>query len=189
MVGRNEFRSDLYYRLNVFPVVLPALRERREDIPLLVAHFVEVFARRMGKRIRHIPQNTMDALTAYSWPGNVRELQNLVERAVIRSNDELLPNPLPISATYHQNPASAPSTQGVFMDSQRDVILQMLDACGWIIGGPCGAAARLGLKRTTLIAKMKKLGISRRASQYDRGQVTEHQESDSHPPLEPFTSQ
>lgn len=176
MVKRTEFRNDLYYRLNVFPVTLPALRERSEDVPLLVAHFVEVFSRRMGKRIRDIPQSTMDALTAYSWPGNVRELQNLVERAVIRSNDGLLPNPLPRSEN-HQNPASAPFTQGVFMDSQRDVILQMLDTCGWIIGGTRGAASRLGLKRTTLIAKMKKLGISRPVSQDDRRQVTEHQES------------
>ncbi|HKV92705.1 MAG TPA: sigma 54-interacting transcriptional regulator [Candidatus Angelobacter sp.] len=191
MVRRAEFRSDLYYRLNVFPVTLPALRERREDVPLLVAHFVEVFSRRMGKRIRDIPQNTMDALIAYSWPGNVRELQNLVERAVIRSNDGLLPNPLPTSVNYHQDPAIAPFTQGVFMDSQRDVILQMLDTCGWIIGGSRGAASRLGLKRTTLIAKMKKLGISRPVSQGDRRRVTEHQESDqlSHPPLEPFPSQ
>jgi formate hydrogenlyase transcriptional activator len=114
-----------------------------------------------------------------------------VERAVIRSNDGLLPNPLPRSANYYQNPASAPFTQGVFMDSQRDVILQMLDTCGWIIGGSRGAASRLGLKRTTLIAKMKKLGISRPVSQDDRRQVTEHQECDklSHPPLEPFPSQ
>src|ERR1043166_4531732 len=95
MVGRNEFRSDLYYRLNVFPVTLPALRERRNDVPLLVAHFVEIFARRMSKRILDIPETTMDAFIAYSWPGNVRELQNLVERAVILSNNGVLPNPLP----------------------------------------------------------------------------------------------
>lgn len=194
MVRRNEFRSDLYYRLNVFPVTLPPLRERREDIPLLVAHFVEVFARRMGKRIRDIPQSTMEALIAYSWPGNVRELQNLVERAVIRSNDGLLPNPLS-GSNCHQNPANEPTnvpfTQGVFIDSQRDVILQMLDTCGWIIGGPRGAASRLGLKRTTLIAKMKKLGISRPGRQHHRHQVTEHQQSDkfSPPPVERFSSQ
>lgn len=175
MVRRNEFRSDLYYRLNVFPVTLPALRERREDVPMLVAHFVELFARRMGKQIRDIPQSTMDALTDYSWPGNVRELQNLVERAVIRSTDGVLPNPLPGSPNHHENPASVPVTQGVFMDSQREVILQMLDTCGWIIGGPRGAARRLGLKRTTLIAKMKKLGISRPISRDERRHVTEHQ--------------
>ena len=95
MVARNEFRSDLYYRLNVFPVLVPPLRERREDIRQLVLHFVEVFSRRMGKRIEQIPQTTMNAFTAYDWPGNVRELQNLVERAVIRSDNGVLPNPLP----------------------------------------------------------------------------------------------
>jgi transcriptional regulator with GAF, ATPase, and Fis domain len=142
---------------------------------MLVAHFVELFARRMGKQIRDIPQSTMDALTDYSWPGNVRELQNLVERAVIRSTDGVLPNPLPGSPNHHENPASVPVTQGVFMDSQREVILQMLDTCGWIIGGPRGAARRLGLKRTTLIAKMKKLGISRPISRDERRHVTEHQ--------------
>src|SRR3954471_2586472 len=97
MVRRNEFRSDLYYRLNVFPVTLPSLRERREDVPLLVAHFVEVFSRRMRKPILDIPKTTMDAFMSYSWPGNVRELQNLVERAVIMSNNGVLPNPLPRS--------------------------------------------------------------------------------------------
>ncbi|ABF42728.1 DNA-binding protein Fis [Candidatus Koribacter versatilis Ellin345] len=174
MVKRAEFRSDLYYRLNVFPVTLPALRERKEDIPLLVAHFVKVFGQRMGKRILNVPQSTMDALTEYSWPGNIRELQNLVERAVIRSNDGLLPNPLPQSANYQHNQF----TQGVFADSQREVILKMLDTCGWILGGSRGAASRLGLKRTTLIAKMKKLGISRPLSESDRPQLTEQQESD-----------
>src|SRR6267143_3619330 len=95
MVKRNEFRSDLYYRLNVFPVVLPPLRERQGDVPQLVAHFVEIYARGMGKRISHIPKETLDAFTSYAWPGNVRELQNLVERAVIWSDDGVLPNPLP----------------------------------------------------------------------------------------------
>lgn len=158
MVSRREFRSDLYYRLNVFPVALPALRERRQDIPQLVAHFTENFARRMGKRIDHIPQQTMTAFTAYSWPGNVRELQNLIERAVILSNDGVLPNTLPIS-----DPSAVITTpsQGMFRDSQRGLILQTLQATGWMIGGPAGAAVRLGLKRTTLIAKMKRLGISR----------------------------
>src|SRR5258708_7711769 len=97
MVARNEFRSDLYYRLNVFPVLIPPLRERRDDIPLLVLHFVEMFSRRMGKRIEQVPQATMNAFSAYDWPGNVRELQNLVERAVIRSDNGVLPNPLSTS--------------------------------------------------------------------------------------------
>ena len=158
MVRRNEFRSDLYYRLNVFPVLVPPLRERREDIAHLVSHFVQVFARRMRKHIDQIPQTTMNALIAHSWPGNVRELQNLVERAVIRSDNGVLPNPLPSSKEY------APTTtlsEGTFMDSQRALILQALEATGWVIGGPLGAAARLGLKRTTLVSKMKKLGIYR----------------------------
>jgi transcriptional regulator with GAF, ATPase, and Fis domain len=165
MCGRSEFRIDLYYRLNVFPVVLPPLRERQGDIPKLVSHFVEIFGRRMGKRITQIPEEAMEAFTSYSWPGNVRELQNLVERAVILSSDGVLPNPLsktnsnPVTAM--KNPVTATPAQGTFSDSQRALILQALHVTGWVIGGAAGAAARLGLKRTTLIAKMKKLGISR----------------------------
>jgi len=158
MVTRNEFRSDLYYRLNVFPILLPPLRERRQDIPPLVTHFVETFSRHMGKPIRHIPLETLAAFSSYSWPGNIRELQNLIERAVIRSDDGILPNPL----TGEENkPVTPPPAQGTFSDSTRTVILQALKATGWVIGGTGGAAAKLGLKRTTLIAKMKKLGISR----------------------------
>jgi transcriptional regulator with GAF, ATPase, and Fis domain len=171
MVARNEFRSDLYYRLNVFPVELPPLRERIKDIPQLVSHFVKVFAQRMGKPIQQIPLGTMDAFTAYCWPGNVRELQNLVERAVILSKNGVLPNPLPISeknlatvtlvpAAEH-NPATVPLAQSTLANSQRGLILQALQATGWVVGGPRGAAARLGLKRTSLISKMKKLGIYR----------------------------
>jgi transcriptional regulator with GAF, ATPase, and Fis domain len=165
MCGRSEFRIDLYYRLNVFPVVLPPLRERQGDIPKLVSHFVEIFGRRMGKRITQIPEEAMEAFTSYSWPGNVRELQNLVERAVILSSDGVLPNPLSKTnstpATAMKNPVTATPAQGTFSDSQRALILQALRVTGWVIGGAAGAAARLGLKRTTLIAKMKKLGISR----------------------------
>jgi len=158
MVARNEFRSDLYYRLNVFPVLVPPLRERREDIRLLVLHFVEVFTQRMGKRIDQVPQTTMNALIAYPWPGNVRELQNLIERAVIRSDDGVLPNPLPRS---EEDAYTTTLSESTFMDSQRALILQALEATGGVIGGPFGAAARLGLKRTTLVSKMKKLGIYR----------------------------
>jgi formate hydrogenlyase transcriptional activator len=165
MVSRQQFRSDLYYRLNVFPIVLPPLRERREDIALLVSHFVEVFSRRMDKQISRIPEETLDAFASYSWPGNVRELQNLIERAVIRSDYGVLANPLvPHDANLAgPNPADAipVGPEVSFKDSQRSVILQALHAAGWIVGGPRGAAARLGLKRTTLISKMKKLGISR----------------------------
>ena len=164
MVAHNEFRDDLYYRLNVFPVLVPPLRERTEDIAQLVSHFVERFAKRMGKTIDHIPQEVLDTFTAYAWPGNVRELQNLVERAVIRSNDGLLPNPLsaatrPVLSGTRQT--AAIRSRGMFVDSQRALILHTLRATDWVIGGPSGAAARLGLKRTTLITKMKKLGISR----------------------------
>jgi formate hydrogenlyase transcriptional activator len=158
MVARNEFRSDLYYRLNVFPVLLPPLRARSTDIPALIAHFVEIFGRKMGKQIEDIPRETMSALSSYSWPGNVRELQNLIERAVILANDGILPNPLPptASGTVTVSPA-----QTTLKESERALILRTLEAAGWLIGGPTGAAAKLGLKRTTLISKMKKLGISR----------------------------
>ncbi len=158
MVARNEFRGDLYYRLNVFPVLVPPLRERREDIRQLVLHFAEVFARRMGKHIEQIPETTMDAFIAYPWPGNVRELQNLIERAVIRSDDGVLPNPLPPSQT---NTIPTVTPQGTLREHEATLILQTLRAAEGMIGGPRGAAARLGLKRTTLVSKMKRLGIYR----------------------------
>jgi transcriptional regulator with GAF, ATPase, and Fis domain len=158
MVKEREFRSDLYYRLNVFPVLLPPLRERREDIPALVSHFVDMFTRRMGKQIDHISPETIASLTAYQWPGNIRELQNLIERAVILSNDRVLPNPLPATGTYDVAPDAAATT---LRDSERNLILRTLEAVRWVIGGPEGAASKLGLKRTTLIHKMKRLGISR----------------------------
>jgi formate hydrogenlyase transcriptional activator len=158
MVKRGEFRSDLYYRLNVFPLMLPALRARREDIPTLVTHFVDIFGRRVGRQIKHIPPETMSALSSYHWPGNIRELQNLIERAVILSDYGVLPNPLPAAGT--QTVAVSPVAT-TFKDSERAVILHTLDATAWVIGGPNGAAAKLGLKRTTLICKMQKLGICR----------------------------
>jgi formate hydrogenlyase transcriptional activator len=170
MVRRNEFRSDLYYRLNVFPVVLPPLRERQQDISHLVSHFVEVFGRKMGKRITIIPNETLSALIAYPWPGNVRELQNLIERAVILSNNGVLPNPLPVS---DKNPLTVTPSQGTFNDSTRALISEALREAGWVIGGSGGAAARLGLKRTTLIAKMKKLGISRPVPRHDTNRFGE----------------
>jgi formate hydrogenlyase transcriptional activator len=165
MVARGQFRSDLYYRLNVFPILLPSLRERREDIPALVTHFVKMFSRRMGKQVEHIPPETMAAFQCYSWPGNIRELQNLVERAVILSRDGVLPNPLhtrrtgPIIVSLQQTQA-LPSSM-TLEDSDRAMIVETLEQVGWIVGGPHGAAAKLGLKRTTLLAKMKRFGISR----------------------------
>ena len=158
MVKRGEFRSDLYYRLNVFPVLLPPLRDRGEDIPCLVMHFVEMLGRRMGKQIEHVPTTTMSALSSYHWPGNIRELQNLIERAVILSDDGVLPNPLPPAGSQD---LTVPRAATTLRDSERAVILQTLERVGWVIGGPKGAATKLGLKRTTLIHKMQKLGISR----------------------------
>jgi formate hydrogenlyase transcriptional activator len=164
MVARREFRSDLYYRLNVFPVELPPLRKRPGDIPRLISHFVEDFSRRMGKRVHFIAPETMAALTSYSWPGNVRELQNLIERAVIRSNNGELPNPLPV---VEQRPVCSDigtilrPDSGTLRDGMRYLILRTLEETGWVIGGPEGAASRLGLPRTSLISKMKKLGVSR----------------------------
>jgi len=158
MAKRGEFRSDLYYRLNVFPILLPPLRARREDIPALVTHFVDMFSRRMGKRIEHISPDTLSALSSYPWPGNIRELQNLIERAVILSNGGVLPNPLSTAATQDVIAFPAATT---LRDSERTLILRTLEAVGWVIGGTKGAAAALGLNRSTLINKMKKLGISR----------------------------
>ena len=157
MVRRSEFRVDLYYRLNVFPILVPALRDRREDIPALVDYYVERFSRRLGKRVQSIPPATMSAFASYDWPGNIRELQNLIERAVIMANDGVLPNPLP--APGSPSVIAAPPT--TLRESERTLILTTLDAVGWVIGGPKGAAAKLGLNRTTLINKMKRLGIAR----------------------------
>jgi formate hydrogenlyase transcriptional activator len=163
MVADGRFREDLYYRLNVFPVVVPALRERRDDIPRLVRHFTQRFARRMGRRIETIPAVMMDALVHYSWPGNVRELQNVIERAVILSPGPTLhvsPNDLQTAAIMAPEPAAAAVT---LADAEREHILGALGETGWVVGGPKGAAARLGMKRSTLQKKMKKLGISRPA--------------------------
>jgi len=164
MVARGQFRSDLYYRLNVFPVLLPALRERRDDIPALVTHFVKIFSRRMGKQIDSIPSELMAAFQWHSWPGNIRELQNLVERAVILSRDGVLPNPLQkrqTSAIILSSNAQSPLSATNWQDSDRALVVETLEQTGWIVGGPRGAAVKLGLKRTTLLAKMRRLGISR----------------------------
>ena len=165
MVARGQFRSDLYYRLNVFPILLPALRERREDIPALVTHFVKLFSRRMGKQVDSIPPETMAAFQWYSWPGNIRELQNLVERAVILSRDDVLQNPLHKNQREVMFPTLHRSrtfyTSKTSDDSDRALILEALEQARWVVGGTHGAAAKLGLKRTTLIAIMRRLDISR----------------------------
>jgi formate hydrogenlyase transcriptional activator len=161
MVAEGRFREDLYYRLNVFPVVLPPLRERRDDIPLLVRHFTQQFARRMGRRIETIPSAVMEALVRYPWPGNVRELQNVIERAVILSPGPSLqvpPGALQPAATQAPVPVAAAVT---LADAEREHILSALRETDWVVGGPKGAAARLGMKRSTLQKKMQKLGISR----------------------------
>src|SRR5713226_8569453 len=158
MVKRNEFRSDLYYRLNVFPIPLPPLRARREDIPALVEHFVEVYARRMGKQIEHIPAETMSALASYQWPGNIRELQNFMERSVILTSGNVLHPPL----ASLKSAAEADSLGAITLeDAERDHIRKILDQTRWVVAGPNGAAARLGIKRSTLYFRMQKLGISR----------------------------
>lgn len=167
MVRRKDFRNDLYYRLNVFPISLPPLRDRREDIPQLVRHFVAVLSRHMGKQIDEIPEQTLNAFVSYSWPGNVRELQNLVERAVILSDDGVLANPVPADAV------ALLRTDGTLRDSERDLILNALRAAGGMIGGPRGAATRLGLKRTSLISKMKRLGIYRPRRQNELDELSE----------------
>jgi formate hydrogenlyase transcriptional activator len=167
MVEERQFRSDLYYRLNVFPVTIPPLRERAEDIPLLVRFFAERFSRRMGKSIESIPAKTTEALARYHWPGNVRELENIIERAAILSPGPELEVPMgelkqsatsvsPVSVREH---ASQPSS---LESVEREHILRVLEESKWTISGPSGAAARLGMKRTTLQARMRKLGISRR---------------------------
>jgi transcriptional regulator with GAF, ATPase, and Fis domain len=162
MVKRSEFRSDLYYRLNVFPITLPPLRDRREDIAPLVEHYVELFGHRMGKSIHTIPEEFVDACKSHTWPGNIRELQNVIERAVILSNEGFLPNLLrPTRSSLDF--VFPPST--TLKESERILILEALETTGWLVGGPYGAAARLGMKRTTLIARMKKHGILRPADE------------------------
>ncbi len=158
MVSQKQFRSDLYYRLNVFPIVIPPLRNRREDIPLLVSYFAQKYARRMKKRIDTIPTEAMNALSEYHWPGNVRELENLIERAVILSQGMDLHVSLPELKAAAREGAQPVTTLEA---AEREHIVRALQAANWVIGGPTGAAAKLGMKRTTLQSKMQKLGISR----------------------------
>jgi formate hydrogenlyase transcriptional activator len=158
MVRRNEFRSDLYYRLNVFPISLPPLRARFEDIPALVTHFVEVYARRMGRQIENVPPEIMSALSSYQWPGNIRELQNFIERSVILSSGTVLRPPL---AELKHSPESESLGAITLEDAEREHIRKTLEHTRWVVAGPHGAAERLGVKRSTLYFRMRKLGISR----------------------------
>jgi len=168
MVAEQKFRSDLYYRLNVFPIRVPALRERREDIPLLVRHFVQQFSRRMNRNIESIPSEAMNTLVHYDWPGNIRELQNVIERAVIVSTGPVLKAPLDelrtrVPSVEALNGGSASedtgTMRGVLEEAERKQILSALKQTNWIVAGPKGAAALLGMKRSTLQAHMQRLGI------------------------------
>jgi len=158
MVKSNGFRSDLYYRLNVFPIQIPPLRERREDIPALVEHFVEMLCRRMGKQIELVPPEAMSAFASHPWPGNIRELQNFIERSVILSTGSVLCPPL-----GELKRSTGPESSGAvtLADVERDHIRKTLEQTHWVVAGPNGAAARLGIKRSTLYFRMQKLGISR----------------------------
>jgi len=161
MVKQGTFREDLYYRLKVFPIHVPALRQRTEDIPKLVRHFIRVYARRMNKGINEIPVETMDALVRYRWPGNVRELQNFIERAVILSPHTVLRAPISeLEPASIQRVSSYMPVTGL-QELERDHILHVLEASNWVVGGRNGAAARLGMKRTSLVYKMRKFRLNR----------------------------
>ncbi len=156
MARSNEFRSDLYYRLNVFPVALPPLRERRDDIVPLVRHFIERFSRRLGKEITCVPQESLLSMLAHDWPGNIRELQNVIERAVILSRDGVFPD---LRGQICSEPVADTAPRQGRSFYERDTIVKTLQETNWVVGGARGAAVKLGIKRTTLIARMKKFGI------------------------------
>jgi formate hydrogenlyase transcriptional activator len=161
MVQERRFRADLFYRLHVFPIALPPLRERADDIPSLARHFVGKFAARMNRDIEIIPEQVMEAMTNYSWPGNIRELQNFLERAVILSPGRVLAAPLSDlkSGPKHFAEPQKPDAVHTLADAERAHILEVLRQVGWVVGGHRGAAVRLGLPRTTLLHRMQKLGI------------------------------
>jgi len=172
-VDEKKFRADLFYRLNVFPIFIPPLRERQDDIPMLVSHFTQLFAHRVNKKIETIASDTMKALVHYTWPGNIRELQNVVERAVLVSNGPVLKVSLGDLKNRPAASSGSPSSgerdtaskpiRGVLEEVERRQILSALEQVNGIVAGPNGAAARLGMKRSTLQLRMKKLGISARA--------------------------
>jgi formate hydrogenlyase transcriptional activator len=157
LVASKEFRSDLYYRLNVFPIRMPSLQERKADIPALVRHFVQKFSRAMNKQIETIPSATMSALVNWDWPGNVRELENLMERSVILTEGKVLNAPL----SEIKNERHIADSDGTLESLERQYIIRVLRETGGTIAGPRGAAVRLGMKRTTLQSRILKMGISR----------------------------
>jgi formate hydrogenlyase transcriptional activator len=159
MVRERQFRADLYYRLHVFPIALPPLRDRLDDIPLLVRHFVDKFSERMNKEVRIIPDEVMEVLKHYNWPGNIRELQNFIERAVILSSGPVLSAPLGDLRSFVDSPTASPAAVRTLKDAERAHILEVLRQVDWVVGGHRGAAVRLGLPRTTLLHRMQKLGI------------------------------
>ena len=158
LVAQNQFRSDLYYRLNIFPILVPPLRDRRRDIPSLVRHFVGIYAERMNKQIERIPTDVMEALVDHSWPGNIRELQNFIERSVILADGNTLRPPL----EGLRQAAGIESLKPITMEeAERVHIRKTLEQANWVVAGPRGAAVRLGMKRSTVYFRMRKLGISR----------------------------
>ena len=159
MVDEQKFRADLFYRLNVFPVCVPSLRERPEDIPLLVRHFAQQFARRSNKAIETIPADITKSLVSYHWLGNVRELQNVVERAVILSTGPVLK--VPLSDLKARAVSDGPKKQDTLQEAERKHIVAVLEETNWVVGGTNGAAARLGMNRSTPQFRMRKLGIAR----------------------------
>ena len=173
-MSEKKFRSDLFFRLNVFPVHVPPLRERQGDIPLLVRHFTQQFSRRMKKVIETIPSAAMDALCRYQWPGNIRELQNVIERAVIISTGPALSVDVSdlkfpkAGRTVEETTSPKSPTNGglhdVLEQSERQQILKALEQCDWVVAGPKGAAIHLGMKRSTLQQRIRKLGIARRSA-------------------------
>jgi len=162
LVHQQQFRADLYYRLHVFPLTVPPLRERREDIPLLVRHFAQQYAHELHKDSVHIPAEAMEALVRYDWPGNVRELQNVIERAVILATNGVLRPIVPEQSPVVCDRAAAVALRSQTLDdAMRAHIVDVLRSTNWVVGGPHGAATRLGVKRTTLAGRMEKLGICR----------------------------
>jgi formate hydrogenlyase transcriptional activator len=161
MVDENQFRADLYYRLDVFPLSVPPLRDRREDIPLLIRYFVQKYSERMGRKIERIPVEALEALTNYDWPGNIRELQNIIERSIILTNGPELRVSMPVAGSKPAPVRLDDQRQSVSDNTERALILGVLKETGGRVGGADGAAARLGFKRTTLQSRMRKYNIAR----------------------------